>query len=136
MATEGDSDTFRTAVRTYVPAYQKETWERQAEELDMSLSEFVRTMVQAGRRGFAGGQTPDGDHEHADADDTGIESNDDLEARVVSALAESEPLSWDELLAAVTGDIESALDDTLQRMQAANRIQYSGRDGGYVRGDR
>jgi hypothetical protein len=39
----------RTPVTTRVPAYQKEVWEDDADELGMSQSEFVRTMVQAGR---------------------------------------------------------------------------------------
>ena len=49
MAADGEE---RTSVRTYVPEYQKEAWAAHADELDMSQSEFVRTMVQAGRSGF------------------------------------------------------------------------------------
>ncbi|MFT4957036.1 MAG: hypothetical protein ACI9EZ_000344, partial [Halobacteriales archaeon] len=52
--TDEDVDTERSVVKTYVPAYQKALWQRQAETLEMSQSEFVRTMVQAGRRGFDG----------------------------------------------------------------------------------
>ena len=51
MTADGE-DTSRTQVRTYVPAYQKSEWESHADELDMSQSEFVRTMVQAGRTRF------------------------------------------------------------------------------------
>jgi hypothetical protein len=40
----------RVPVTTRVPGYQKEAWLDDADELDMSQSEFVRTMVQAGRR--------------------------------------------------------------------------------------
>ncbi len=47
-----DDSTERAVVRTYVPAYQKAHWQDHADELDMSQSEFVRTMVQAGRSGF------------------------------------------------------------------------------------
>ena len=133
MASERDTDTSRAAVRTYVPSYQKAEWQQHADELDMSLSEFVRTMVQAGRRGFSGNGSTD---EKSVPTGTTAEADDDLEERILSVLAESGPLSWDELLAAVTGDIESSLDDTLQELQAANRIQYSGRAGGYVLGER
>ncbi|WP_136715240.1 DUF5805 domain-containing protein [Halorientalis salina] len=132
MATERDADTTRTAVRTYVPSYQKDEWERHADEMDMSLSEFVRTMVQAGRRGFSGGDVPDTDTDSGSDSGGGTE---ELEERILAILTESEPLSWDELLTAVTGDIESSLDETLQELQAANRIQYSGREGGYVLGE-
>lgn len=133
MATERDADTSRTAVRTYVPSYQKEEWQRHADELDMSLSEFVRTMAQAGRRGFSGGSPSETSPESGTAS---ADSGDDLESRILAVLADSGPLSWDELLTAVTGDIESNLDETLQELQASNRIQYSGREGGYVLGER
>ena len=135
MASERETDTSRAAVRTYVPAYQKEEWRRHADELDMSLSEFVRTMVQAGRRGFAGGG-PENDSGDPDGAGEPVSDGQELEDRVVSVVSESGPLSWDELLSAVTGDIESSLDETLQELQAANEIQYSGREGGYVLGDR
>lgn len=127
-----DADTSRTAARTYVPAYQKAEWQHHADKLEMSLSEFIRTMVQAGRRGFTDGDRaePDQPSEPTSAGTA------DLETQVVSVLADSGPLSWDDLLTAVTGEIESQLEDTLQDLQAANRVQYSGREGGYVLRDR
>lgn len=118
---ENDPDTSRTVVQTYVPAYQRDAWDEHAEQLDMSRSEFVKTMVQAGRRGFGA--------------DTGPESESaDLEERVQEELA-SGPLSWEELLAAVTGDIEAQLEETLERLQRADKVHYSGRQGGYVLAD-
>jgi hypothetical protein len=137
-ADEEDVDTSRKTVKTFVPAYQKDEWKRHAEELDMSQSEFVRTMVQAGRRDFefestssreasagdeaSGGGSPGGDG-------TG---GDDLEDRIVSILANSDHLSWDELLSRLTNDIEDRLEATLQQLQTENRVQYSGRHGGYA----
>ena len=50
---ESEKDTERTSVRTYIPEYQKQEWKQHADDLDMTLSEFVRCMVQAGRRGFS-----------------------------------------------------------------------------------
>jgi len=114
-----ESDTERTAVKTYVPEYQKEEWEEHAEELDMSRSEFVRTMVQAGRRGFLDDSTAD-------------ETDDSLATGVVTALRERGPLSWDELRSQLTEDVETRLDDALETLQSENRVQYSGRDGGYT----
>lgn len=119
-----ETDTSRTAVRTYVPAYQKSEWADHAAELDMSQSEFVRTMVQAGRKGFqreaSGGASSDRDS-----------GGKGLEERVADQL-QSGPLSWDELVERLSGDLESRLDDTLTELQDRNRVRYSGRDGGYV----
>ncbi|WP_135302800.1 DUF5805 domain-containing protein [Haloarcula amylovorans] len=137
MAVDGEGDE-RTSVRTYVPAYQKELWREHANELDMSQSEFVRTMVQAGRSGF----------EPAESESTGGTSErpvpeeptspdatpgvDGLKDRVQTVLADGDPHDWDELLAELTDDIEERLDQTLQELQSSGRVRYSGRHGGYV----
>ncbi len=142
---EADADTERTAVKTYVPAYQKGAWRDHAEELDMSLSEFVRTMVQAGRRGFGADGAGDAPAASGTSDDgapaaTGdaatpaaaADGGRDLEARVVEALAGTEALSWEDLVAAVTDDVEGRLEETLQALQSDDRVQHSGRLGGYT----
>ena len=131
MADE-NADTSRTAVKTYVPAYQKRIWAEHADELGMSQSEFLSTMVQAGRRGF---EPDEGESEPAPA--TTDSSTVGLEERVVAILADAGPLAWEELVAALTDDIEERLEDTLQDLQAENRVSYSGRSGGYtLEGDR
>jgi hypothetical protein len=124
---ESGVDTERTVVKTYVPAYQREEWDDHAEELDVSRSEFVRSMVQAGRRGFEGTQPP-----ACDDSDEQVEGGADVESTVLETLSADEYLSWDQLLAAVTEDIEDRLEATLQQLQAADRVRYSGRNGGYT----
>jgi len=135
--TETDTETERVAVRTYVPRYQRDRWDEDADDLDMSRSEFVRSMVQAGRRGFF---DDDGQAESSKEDeDVAPESpaqGSDLEDQVIAALAADEYRSWDELLEAVTDDIEDSLEATLQDLQAAGRVRYSGRNGGYTLDER
>lgn len=129
-----ERDTERTAVRTYVPAYQKSEWKRHAEELGMSQAEFVRTMVQAGRSGFEfEGMSGSESNTLAEGHPSGpTPGGNGLEDRVLELL-ESEPhLSWEELVAGLTDDIEDRLDETLGELQRDNRIQYSGRHGGYT----
>lgn len=129
MASE-ELDTERKTVVTYVPAYQKREWADHADQLEMSQSEFVRTMVQAGRREFGVPENPT--EAEGDAAESPSDGMDGFEHRVREALAAEEYLSWDELLATLTDDIEGRLDDTLQRLQSTNVIQYSGRHGGYT----
>jgi len=118
----------RQSVKTYVPTEQKEVWRDHADELGMSLSEFVRTMVQAGRRGFAPTESTGSEEPASEPSDPEGRS---LETRVRAAL-ESGPCSWDELIEAVVGDVEDELEGTLDDLQERNRVRYSGRDGGYV----
>lgn len=117
-------DTSREVVNVYVPAYQKDRWVEHANDLDMTQSEFVRTMVQSGRKGFEPGHEEPGS---SDANPGG----DGLETRVLKLL-EDDTYSWDELLEAVSEDIETRLDEALEELQANNRIRYSGRHGGYT----
>jgi hypothetical protein len=130
MAVDGDE---RTSVRTYVPRYQKERWASHADELDMSQSEFVRTMVQAGRSGFEPDSTGSASAEDTDppSPDANPRGN-GLKDRVVETLSDGEHYDWEELLAALTDDIEQRLDETLQELQSDGRVRYSGRHGGYV----
>lgn len=127
-----DDETQRTSVRTYVPAYQKRRWAEQAEEFSMSQSEFVRVMVQAGRRGFS--------VDPLEADDEGSNPGEDgLGPRLEEILSTAGPLDWDELLEEVKADLEeeleNRLEDGLDELQDAGKIKYSGRDGGYVLAD-
>ncbi len=127
-----DEETRRTSVRTYVPAYQKQRWAEQAEQFGMSQSEFVRVMVQAGRRGFS--------VDPLEADDGGSNPwGDGLEARLEDILRTAGPLDWDGLLKEVKADFEEELENKLEagldELQDAGKVKYSGRDGGYVLAD-
>lgn len=131
-----EQDTSRVVVQAYLPAYQRKEWDEHADELDMSRSEFVRTMVQAGRRVFdneveIGSDTHDRQSGET-ASTTAINGGTDLETRVIDILESKGPLQWDDLLRQVSGDIENRLEETLQELQEQNRIRYSGRAGGYV----
>ncbi|WP_435178560.1 DUF5805 domain-containing protein [Halorussus sp. AFM4] len=128
-----DADTDRAVVKTFVPTYQKAEWKRHADELDMSQSEFVRTMVQAGRRGFALESGSDSTANRAEGSSDGSDpGGDGLETRLLDLLESDEYLSWDRLVEELAGDFEDRLEETLQRLQNDNRVQYSGRRGGYT----
>ena len=128
------ADTDRTRVQTYVPAYQKDVWQEHADALGMTQSEFVRTMVQAGRRGFL---STDRQSDRETDSSGGASSGSDpggkrIENAVVEILSTEGALGWDQLLTHLTADVEDQLDDALADLQDANRLRYSGRDGGYV----
>ena len=134
MSSEQEVDMSRTVVQAYVPAYQRAEWDEHAEDLGMSRSEFVRTMVQAGRRGYGGDpvapQQTDDSNSSEDGAAAAAESG--IRDRIVDALEEETALSWDELREAVAGDIEQQIEDALSDLQDAGRVRHSGRKGGYV----
>jgi hypothetical protein len=129
-----DASNERVGVRTYVPAWQRAAWKDHAEELEMSQSEFVRVMVQAGRsdldiRGSEQSGPSNRVETHSEDVTPGGET---LEEGVVELLDREGPLGWDELVEGLAGDFEERLESTLDELQSANRVKYSGRAGGYV----
>lgn len=127
----GDAD--RVTVSTYVPAEQRARWREDAEALDMSQSEFVRAMVQAGRRGF----TLDGDENPLE---TGVPDADPrgngLKTAILEALQREGALSWSEIVEAVIGDVEDDVEAALLDLQDEGAIRHSPRRETYaVAGD-
>jgi len=116
----------RAVVKTYVPSDQKSEWSEHADELDMSQSEYLRTMVQAGRRGFL-----DDREEGGSGDATPGGSG--LEDRILESVSEGAVVSWDELVAELSGDFEDRLDDAVQSLVESGEIRHDPRQGGYVR---
>lgn len=111
----------RKAVKTYVPAYQKAIWADHADELDMSQSEFVRTMVQAGRNQF-----------EFSSPEPETDETEDVRERVRSVLQERGPLGWEALMEELTRGLEGDVEDSLEELQASNEVLYSGKRGGYL----
>lgn len=132
MATE-EQHTERVAVRTYVPAYQCDEWEREAEQLEMSRAEYVRTMVQAGRREFTLKEPSSGQENSAERASAGFNpGGDTLRSRVLDVLHHEGVCDWDELVDGVTGDLEDQIEEALDDLQRENRVRYDGRRGGYT----
>ena len=120
-------------VKTRVPKYQRDEWKVAAERLGMTQSEFVRTMVQAGRSGFDASESGACTSSPAEGPPGGADpGGDGLESRVESALADAGAMSWDKLVAELAGDFEDRLEGALDALQSSNRIQHSPREGGYV----
>lgn len=123
----------RVTVKTYVPRYQKEAWQDHADELEMSQSEFVRTMVQAGRTDFDVPASEDRpDERNADGSAESANETSDFSDRILEVLERDGVHDWDELVDALIDDVEDDLDAALQELQDENLVRYSGRDGGYV----
>lgn len=124
-------DDERVAVRTTVPTFQKQEWERHADELGMSMAEYARTMIQAGRRGFdLGNGASSGTAVEADDPGSNPRGN-GFEDRILQLLDEEGPLSWDDLVAELNDDFEERLEETLVEFQQEDVVRHSPRDGTY-----
>lgn len=119
-------ETEWVSMKVHVPRWQKDEWVAHADQFDMTQSEFLRSMVQAGRLSFGESRTD----EHGSPDATPGDNG--LEERVLDVLQESGYLTWDDLLSELMNDMEKQLTEALDTHQENNRIQYSGRNGGYT----
>lgn len=136
------SESERVAVKTYVPRYQKEQWHEHARALEMSQSEFVRTMVQAGRAeidvpGWGSSDSTSNSSSAPRPATDGAGSIDEspsqkFEVRIKTVLERHGALDWQELVDALIDDVEGELDAALEQLQAENEVRYSGREGGYL----
>ena len=115
----------RVQVKTTIPAYQKHAWREEADDLGMSLSEFVRSMVQAGRRGF---ESPRSGRPESDAT-PGVEA---VEKTILDILDER-ALSAERLRRETLGALENQVDDACERLEHNNRIEYFAKDDVFVR---
>lgn len=114
------------SMKVNIPRWQKDEWVDHADQLDMTQSEFLRSMVQAGRSSIGESRTDSFDSPDATPGDDG------LEERVLDVLRETGYHTWDDILDEIMDDIEKQLTDALDTHQENNRIQYSGRNGGYT----
>lgn len=148
MPEQDTVDTERAVVTTYVPAYQKDAWADHAENLGMSQSEFVRSMVQAGRRGFGantvepGGETGDEDVKPGEPSfdakksgkkkrSSGSNPRGNIRKTVLQTLEDQGPLSWEELVEEVIGDLEDELEVAVMNLLDSNQITNHPRSGKY-----
>ncbi|UWG47993.1 Uncharacterized protein HSRCO_1714 [Halanaeroarchaeum sp. HSR-CO] len=137
MADTGEGDSERSVVTTYVPAYQKEQWQSHADELGMSQSEFVKTMVQAGRRGFGGDGTGNSAAPSSSPDPQGSRgedgvTDDRMRKSVLNALSTDSYSDFDEILDTVIEDIADEVEAVILSLDDEGRISHSPREGGYV----
>lgn len=128
------TETDRTEVKTYLPRYQKERWREDADALDMSMSEFVRSMVQAGRRGFDLTEENASDHvtptrRQGDLDPE-HPGGDHLDEGVLDAIEES-PKTFDDLTGIVMGDLEDRIADSLDSLMKDDLVVFDHRNHEY-----
>ncbi len=113
------SDSEKVNIGFEVPKRERAQWQDHADELNMSYSEYYRSMIRAGQREFGlADETP--------TDDT---QNDDLEARIRDQLSPDQPVQFDDLVDAIVGDLEDEIEDVLMNLDEAT---YRPRSGGYV----
>jgi hypothetical protein len=124
----------RVSVQTYVPAAQRRMWRGEADEMDMSQAEYVRSMVQAGRRSFdlGDGESAGGGTVEEPGSPDGNPGVSGLKDRILDVVEPQGVADWEEIRAAVTDDIDERLEEALSELQGEDAIRYSGRRDGYV----
>lgn len=107
----------RKRIRTSAPEEQIDQWEKEADEMNVTRAEYMRLMIQAGRRQFP-------------VCDTGNDQSDgiNVENRVLDALEEHGELTWEELIETAIGDVEDKVESTIEELDAQGKVSISLRD--------
>ena len=113
MADKRDAETVRSSFS--MPDYQREVWNEEAEEMGISFGEYVRMMIQAGRREL-GYTEPDSDPSNGP----------DLESQIIDILEEHDgDATWSELIDGVLGDLEDEIEDTVGELEEEGVVETS-----------
>lgn len=127
MTTTDTNDQSTVTVQCTVSEYQRSEWQAHANELGMSLSEFIRCMTQAGRNGFT-----DRDHESTSSSTNNSDAEQRSEATItidlVDIIREQGPTRWDTLMSV----IETQVDEAMNSLQSTGTVLHSGKEGGYI----
>ena len=100
-----------------LPEWQKQQWEKEADTMNMTLSCYTRTMVEAGRSKIGTTEA------HTPSEFT----TGNIEDQIRETLAEEGPLTWGELLDAMLQNMENRIDQTVSEMAdvTVNKDKYT-----------
>jgi hypothetical protein len=125
-AEAGESDSGGTGGETIdveVPANLLRAWEHQADKAKLSVSEYVVRMTEAGRMSVQ--------MQPATGGEAAAMSVEQLTDEVVEQLRHEEAVPWDQLVDAISKNLEEQLEEALARLQEDDVVRYSGLKGGY-----
>lgn len=115
-------------------------WEDDAEEIDVSLPEYVRRMARAGRRQWGFVHTEEPDTPQLNVDESMAESTTDasgsavdLQDAILRVLSTTDGLDEAELTELVLDDLQSQIEQELQELKDADEVDYHLDKGGWVK---
>lgn len=110
-------------IEVTVPPDLLRAWNRRADTANLALSEYVVRMTEAGR--MSARMQP------ARAEERAAMSVDQLAEEVVEELRHQEAVSWEQLVDAISRNLERRLEEVLEGLQEDDVVRYSGLKGGY-----
>jgi hypothetical protein len=107
-----------------VPQNLLRAWEHQAEQAKLSVSEYVVRMTEAGRMSVQ--------MQPAGGDESGAAmSVEQLTDEIVDELRHENAVAWEQLVDAISRNLEERMEEALGRLQEDDVVRYSGLEGGY-----
>lgn len=111
-----------------------EEWASDAEEMGVSLSEYVRRMVRAGRRQWGYDHVEDADEPHVQFEETQPAAQNDLgiEELILRNLSTTDGIEQGDLADLITADIDTEIGNALEELMGRDEVEYSPTQGGWV----
>jgi len=108
-------------------------WVKEADEQDLSLTEYGKRMIRAGRRQFGHDYAPDETPATPNTlkldDSTGSEIETQLKAWIHANLSTDDPLDVDDLVDLLEDDLAKLADE----LQDEQKVEYRRSQGGYLK---
>lgn len=124
--------TMRKTKHATVP----EEWTADAEEMGVSLSEYVRRMARAGRRQWGYDHIEEADEPHVQFDEATTSPDEETTAiiqdTIVRNLSTTDGISEEELADLITRDISNEVGTQLEELMHERVVEYSPTQGGWV----
>lgn len=111
-------------------------WEADAEEMDVSLSEYVRRMARAGRRQWGYEHIEPAADPHVQFEETtntpAEEVGTIIQNIILRNLSTSDGITEEELTTLITSDISNQVGNQLEELLDEGAVKYSPTKGGWV----
>lgn len=129
----------RKSVQTYISEHQHNIWKDEAAEMGVSLAEYTRIMIQAGRRDFTLPSQPN----EIQNKDNRLETPsshvtpgvDALKTHVLEIIESEDYPKRDDIVNAVYSDLDEKLAQAFEELQRNDRIYESWKHDGYAVAD-
>lgn len=110
-------------------------WVEEADDSDVSRSEWFRRLVRAGRRqwGYDHVEEPDEPGMNLDEPSSDNDSIDDLEAAILRNLSTSEGVDQEELAELLLDDLQEQMETALQSLKDDGKVDIDLTKGGWVK---
>jgi hypothetical protein len=125
-----------SSVRLHVADHEKEKWEKEAEEMDISKAQYFRRMIRSGRRQWGYTEENDtnrGELQLKNPENTPTDSDSNIKTTIKRNLSTTEGVSEEEIAEIVYQDLADQIGELLVELKEEGEADYDPTKGGWIK---